>query len=284
MNASKSSYITVYPNTATYSASFYSESFEGSAVPNADWNVRNANAGSNTWTQTTAAAATGTKSVRIVNSSTYDAHVDELISPTIDITAIPGAPSMTYKIAHAQKLSTSVDKLQVYVSTTCGQTWSLRQTISGAGLSTAGIVSGSFVPTAAQWITKTVNLGTISTATSALIMFKFTSNAGNNIYIDDINIMGNVGIDELANNINYTIYPNPAEDNTMVSFTLLENNSVNIKVYDIVGKEINSVFEGNLGNGEHQFPIAEKTHFAAGVYFVRLTVGGESFTKKLIVK
>ena len=70
----------------------------------------------------------------------------------------------------------------------------------------------------------------------------------------------------------------------MVSFTLLENNSVNIKVYDIVGKEINSVFEGNLGNGEQQFPIAEKTHFAAGVYFVRLTVGGESFTKKLIVK
>jgi len=284
VNASKSSYITVYPNTATYSASFYSESFEGSAVPNADWNVRNANTGSNTWVQTTAAAATGTKSIRIVNSSTYDAHVDELISPTIDITAIPGTPSMTYKIAHAQKLSTSIDKLQVYISTNCGQTWSLRQTISGASLSTAGIVSGSFVPTAAQWVTKTVSLGTISTATSALIMFKFTSDAGNNIYIDDINIMGSVGIDELANNINYTIYPNPAEDNTMVSFTLLENNSVNIKVYDIVGKEINSVFEGNLGNGEHQFPIAEKTHFAAGVYFLRLTVGGASFTKKLIIK
>ena len=115
-------------------------------------------------------------------------------------------------------------------------------------------------------------------------MFKFTSDAGNNIYIDDINIMGNVGIDELASNINYTIYPNPAEDNTMVSFTLVENNSVKIKVYDIVGKEINSVFEGNLGNGEHQFPVAEKTHLAAGVYFVRLTVGGASFTKKLIVK
>ena len=239
---------------------------------------------SNTWTQTTVAAASGTKSVRIVNASTYDAHVDELISPTIDITAIPGTPSMTYKIAHAQKLSTSIDKLQVYVSTNCGQTWSLRQTISGASLSTAGVVSGSFVPTAAQWVTKTVSLGTISTATSALLMFKFTSDAGNNIYIDDINIMGNVGIDELASNINYTIYPNPAEDNTMVSFTLVENNSVNIKVYDIVGKEINSVFEGNLGNGEHQFPVAEKTHLAAGVYFVRLTVGGASFTKKLIVK
>ena len=284
VNASKSSYITVYPNTATYSASFYSESFEGTAIPNADWNVRNANTGSNTWTQTTVAAASGTKSVRIVNASTYDAHVDELISPTIDITAIPGTPSMTYKIAHAQKLSTSIDKLQVYVSTNCGQTWSLRQTISGASLSTAGVVSGSFVPTAAQWVTKTVSLGTISTATSALLMFKFTSDAGNNIYIDDINIMGNVGIDELASNINYTIYPNPAEDNTMVSFTLVENNSVNIKVYDIVGKEINSVFEGNLGNGEHQFPVAEKTHLAAGVYFVRLTVGGASFTKKLIVK
>lgn len=201
VNATKTSYVTVYPNTATYSAAFYSEGFEGSAVPNTDWNVRNANAGSNTWTQTTTAAATGTKSVRIVNASTYDAHVDELISPPIDMTAIVGAPSLTYKVAHAQKTSTSADKLQIYVSATCGQSWSLRQTITGASLSTAGVISGSFTPTASQWVTKTLNLASVATETSLFVMFKFTSDAGNNIYLDDINIMGNVGVDELASTI-----------------------------------------------------------------------------------
>ncbi len=284
VSATKTGYITVFPNTALYNASFYSEGFEGSAIPNADWNVRNANAGSNTWVQTTAAAASGTKSARIVNASTYDTHVDELISPTIDMTAIVGTPSLTYKVAHAQKTSTSADKLQIYVSGTCGASWSLRQTITGASLSTAGVISSSFVPTAAQWVTKTISLGSVASETSLMVMFKFTSDAGNNIYLDDINIMGNVGIDELANNLNFNVYPNPAEDNTIISFNLIEDKETDIAVYDVVGKEIANVYNGNLNVGEHQFSIAEKTKLAAGVYFIKLNVGGENFTKKLIVK
>ncbi len=284
VSATKTSYVTVFNNTAQYAAAFYSEGFEGSAIPNADWKVRNANSGSNTWTQTTAAAASGTKSVRIVNASTYDAHVDELISPTIDMTAIVGTPSLTYKVAHAQKTSTSADKLQVYVSTTCGATWSLRSTLTGAALSTAGVISGSFVPTASQWVTKTIGMSSLASETSLMVMFKFTSDAGNNIYIDDINIMGNVGIDELASNLNFNVYPNPAEDNTIIAFNLLESNSANITVYDVVGKEIATVFSGNLSSGEHQYSLAENTKLSAGVYFIKLSVGGENFTKKLIVK
>lgn len=284
VNATKLDYVTVYPNTAIYSATFYSEGFETSPIPNSDWNVRNANAGTNTWVQTNAAAATGSNSARIVNASTYDANVDELISPTIDITAIVGAPSLTYKIAHAQKTSTSADKLQVYVSSDCGNAWALRQTTTGAALSTAGVISSSFVPTASQWVTKTVNLASVATSTSLMVMFKFTSDAGNNIYIDDINIMGNVGVNELANNINFNVYPNPAEDNTIISFSLLENQKTDLRIIDVVGREISAVFSGNLAAGEHQYSIAENTKLSAGAYFIRLTVGGKSFTKKLIVK
>ena len=285
VNATKTSYITVYPNDATYANAFYSEGFEGSAIPNIDWNVRNANAGSNTWTQTTAAAATGTKSVRIVNASTYDTHVDELISPPIDMTAIVGTPVLTYKIAHAQKTATSADKLQIYVSSSCAQSWSLRQSITGAALSTAGIIgSGSFTPTASQWVTRTLSLASLASDTSLFIMFKFTSNAGNNIYLDDINIMGNVGVDELTNNLNFNVYPNPSEDNTLISFKLIENARTDIAIYDVVGKEVATVFSGNLNTGEHQYLIADKTKLSAGVYFIRLNVGGENFTKKLIVK
>lgn len=284
VNATKTSYVTVYPNTATYAVPIYSEGFEGSAVPNVDWNVRNATAGTNTWTQTSTAAATGTKSVRIVNASTYDGNIDELISPPIDITAIAGVPSLVYKVAHAQKTSTSADKLQIYVSSTCGQTWSLRQTITGAALSTAGVISGSFVPTASQWVTKTLSFSSLATDTSLLVMFKFTSDAGNNIYLDDINIMGNVGIDELANNINFNMYPNPTEGNTIISFNLSENKETAITVYDVLGKEIANVYNGNLNAGEHQYSIADKTKLSSGIYFIKLTIGGESFTKKLIVK
>ncbi|MBA3970730.1 MAG: T9SS type A sorting domain-containing protein [Bacteroidetes bacterium] len=284
VNTTKTGYVTVFANTAMYNSSFYSEGFEGSAIPNTDWNVRNATTGSVTWAQTSTAAATGTKSVRILNASTTDGHIDELISPTIDMSAIVGAPSLTYKVAHAQKTATSADKLQVYVSTTCGQTWSLRQTITGASLSTGGVVSASFVPTAGQWTTKTVSLSSVASAPSLMVMFKFTSDAGNNIYLDDINILGNVGVDELANSINFSIYPNPAEDNTVISFNLSESENTTISLFDIVGKQIVSVFSGNLPAGEHKYSIGENTKLAAGAYFVRVTVDGKSFTKKLIIK
>lgn len=284
VNATKTDYVTVYPNTAVYSAAFWSEGFEGSAIPNADWNVRNANVGSNTWTQTTTAAATGTKSVRIVNASTYDTHVDELVSPSVDMTAIVGAPSLTYKVAHAQKTSGSLDRLLVYVSTTCGQSWSLRQSLTGAALSTAGVMSGSFVPTASQWVTKTVSLASVATETNLFVMFKFISDAGNNIYLDDINIMGNVGVDELSSTLNFNVYPNPAEDNTLISFSLIEKAETTISIYDVVGKEISNVYTGNLNAGDHQYSIADNAKLASGIYFIKLNVGGESFTKKLIVK
>jgi PKD repeat protein len=284
VNATKTGYITVFPNTATYSASFYSEGFEGSPIPNTDWNVLNQNPGTNTWTQTNVAAATGSNSVRIVNAATYDANVDDLISPPLDMTAVAGAPSLVYKVAHAQKTSTSADKLQVYVSTNCGQSWSLRQTISGASLSTAGVVSTSFVPTASQWVTKTVNLATVATSPSVLIKFRFTSDAGNNIYIDDINILANVGIDELENTLGFNVYPNPSEDNTVIAFSLTESHHADIRIFDVLGQETAQVFSGDAGPGDHQYKIADRATLSSGVYFVRLSIDGRNFTQKLIVK
>jgi hypothetical protein len=115
-------------------------------------------------------------------------------------------------------------------------------------------------------------------------MFRFTSNAGNNIYLDDINIVGSLGIDELASNLNFNVYPNPAEDNSVIAFNLLENQKTDVTICDVVGRTVSTVYSGELPSGEHQYSIAERTKLSAGVYFVKLTVAGESFTKKLIVK
>lgn len=281
----KVGYVTVNPTSAMFTGTIYTESFEGSAIPNANWQVRNINAGSNTWVQTNTAASTGTMSARIVNATTYDGHVDELIGPSIDMTAITGStPSMTFKVAHAQRTSTSADKLQVYVSTNCGENWTLRKTITGAALSTGGVQSAAFTPTSSQWALQTVNLSGYTTQTNLFFMFRFTSNGGNNIYVDDINILGTVGIDELSSSINFNVYPNPAEDNTVVSFDLIEKGNVTVDVIDVVGRKISSLYKGALNAGEYQYNVASGGSLAAGIYIVQLNVDGHNFSKKLIVK
>ncbi|MBN8696205.1 MAG: PKD domain-containing protein [Bacteroidetes bacterium] len=287
VSTTKTSYIIVNHNTAQYSNTVYSEGFETSTVPGADWNIKNTNSGSNAWEVTSTAAATGSKSVRILNASTYVGHVDELLGPSIDMTQIAGTtPTLTFKVAHAQKTAASADKLQFYVSTNCGQTWVLRKALTGASLSTAGVVASSFVPNASQWVTQSVNLNGYTTQTNLYYMFRFTSDGGNNIYIDDINLAGTqVGIeDEIANNLNFNVFPNPSTENTTISFDLIDKLNVDLRVLDVVGREVSVIYSGNLNNGEYKYNVNEHAKLAAGVYFVKLTVDNRTFTKKLIVE
>lgn len=291
VSATKTSYITVNNSTALYNVAIYSEGFEGTAIPNTDWVVRNQNVGSNAWVQSNSAASTGTKSVRILNSTTSVGHVDELISPPINMTGIAGtSPTLTFKVAYAQRVSTSNDKLSLYVSTDCGKSWQLRKTLTGAGvgassLVTAGVTSTSFVPSASQWLQKNLVLTTFASQDLLFIMFRFTSDGGNNIYIDDINLSGtSSGIDELENSIDFNIYPNPLEENSFITFSLIEKQKVGLKIFDVLGREVSNLFSGDLNAGEHQYTVSEKLSFGAGIYFIQLNVGLHSFTKKLIVK
>lgn len=284
-SVTKTSYITVNPNTASFSGSIYQEGFETTTIPSSTWLVRNQSPGGNTWVRTSTAAATGSNSIMISNLSTAATYVDELIGPSVDMTVIAGSsPVMTFKTAHAQRASTNTDRLLVYVSTDCGVTWTLRKSLTGANLISGGIVTGTFVPTAAQWMNQTANLGFYANQANLYFMFRFISDGGNNIYVDDINISGTTGIDNEEQGSGFTIYPNPIDENTVVDFSLAAKKHVDIKVLDVLGKEVTTVYNGNLAEGDHRFAIGEESKLSSGVYFVKIILDDKSFTKKMIVK
>ncbi|MCE3279004.1 MAG: hypothetical protein K0S44_1195 [Bacteroidetes bacterium] len=287
VNTTKLNYVTVNSGTAAYNASIYQEGFETTTIPGSEWLVRNQSPGGNTWVLTSAAAASGSKSVMLTNLSTYGAYVDELIGPSVDMTAIAGSnPVITFKTAYAQRTSTSADKLQLYVSSNCGLTWALRKSMTGTALASGGVVTGSFVPTSTQWFTQTANLISYASQTNLYFMFRFTSDGGNSIYIDDINISGTslTGVNESTTNGEFNIYPNPIDENTLVQLNLMSKQSVDIKIHDILGREISSVFNGELTEGEHLISIGDQIKLGAGIYLVKVSMNGESVSKKMIVK
>lgn len=282
-STTKTAFVKVNSSTAKYANSIYSESFEGDTIPNTDWQVNNQFLVGNSWMQTNAAAVTGNNSAYIANDSASDSYIDELISPSIDLTAIGGGAVLTFKVAHAQKKTSSADKLQVYISINCGLNWILRRTLIGAGLSTAGINATWTAPSINEWAEQIINLAGYASQTNLYVKFTFTSNGGNNIYIDDINISSTNGIQERAgNNFRFKVYPNPSEGNALITFDLEYKQEVKIKIYDMLGRECLSVFEGGLNAGKQQFPITE--NFMPGVYFVKLMIAGQSLTKKLMVE
>lgn len=77
-------------------------------------------------------------------------------------------------------------------------------------------------------------------------------------------------------------YPNPFNPSTVIEFTLPRKSDVSLKVYDLLGNEVATLFEENADAGYHAVTWrgAER---AAGVYIYRLQAGSDTRTKKMVL-
>jgi uncharacterized protein (DUF362 family) len=66
-------------------------------------------------------------------------------------------------------------------------------------------------------------------------------------------------------------YPNPFNPSTMIVFYLPRNEHVMLKVYDVTGREIETLVDGEVPAGEHRLQW-NATGLASGVYLCRLQV------------
>ena len=78
-------------------------------------------------------------------------------------------------------------------------------------------------------------------------------------------------------------YPNPFNQLLTLEFTLPSETEIELAVYDIQGREINSLLHGYQSLGRHSV-IWDASGQGSGMFFVRLTVdGGQSFVSKVVL-
>ena len=76
-------------------------------------------------------------------------------------------------------------------------------------------------------------------------------------------------------------YPNPANSSTVIEFTTTGGN-LQMKLYDELGKEVETLVEGNYPAGTYNIEL--DTHrMARGIYFYTLQQGQQKFTQKMLV-
>lgn len=277
----KNAFITVLPADALPFP--YSEGFESvSSLPNSDYTLVNLD-NDGTWEINTNAASSGSKSMYIANSSGDAGTVDEFISNTFDLSGVSSI-TMTYDVAFAQRNSGNQDKLSVYVSRDCGKTWAVRKNTSGANLSTAGSTNSNFVPSGSEWETHTItNISSSYLVPGFRYKFEFTSDGGNNVYVDNINLTGPLGTPIITdNNLNLVIYPNPVEDNLSIRFDMPQDDFVSVDVLDMTGRKVASLYNGNASG--HQLLNYDTQQLTAGVYMVSIRLEGQQITKRIVVK
>ncbi len=276
-------HVIVSPNVVAQSVP-YAEGFENGTFPFNDWYVINDN-GSSSWETTSIAAASGINSLVIDNMAGPAKGPDEFITPAFNFSNV-SAGTMTFKVAFAYKsASTNTDRLQITYSTDCGETWTLRKTLSGVTFpTTASYFSSAYFPAPSDWRTESVPISTVAIMGKPNVRFRFEfmNDNGNNIYIDDININGTVGIGELlAEKANLNIYPNPSKTHTYVSFTTDQDFKVRIEISDVTGRIVNTISE-NMNAGDHQVQL--NNNLEKGVYFVRLFLDNNTITKRVVMQ
>lgn len=77
-------------------------------------------------------------------------------------------------------------------------------------------------------------------------------------------------------------YPNPFNPTTTIRFTLRISSLTSLKVYDVLGREVATLVNGELNPGEHTVVLDAKS-LASGVYFYQLRAAGFIQTKKMLV-
>lgn len=299
----RENYVRVYPNQAEETNYIYYEPFEyGSSFEQGKWLIVNEGNQTNTWEHFTGAGYLSSKSIRMKNENNIRFETDALISPSYDLTTIQN-DQLTFKYAYAKRTDSPFieqnDKLEIYVSTNCGQNWVRRNitvdnqtatNLSGARLVTAGLDPDGFVPNNPnQWKTASVNIAPYVNNNNVRFMFLWSSGGpyGNDFYLDDIMINNSqaVGLEqENSFHVKLNVFPNPVSSTSQIYFNLLQSSDVQLDLLDITGRLVGNLYNGNLNTGEQTFQIENSYFKASGIYIVRLSVNGVVSTQKIVVE
>jgi len=269
----------------------------------------------NPWSRVTSVKYDGNASLMLNTQKTVNKFNYSLISPSYNLSGA-SKPYITFNYAYAPNLTTlkingsnttgdSQDGLIVYVSQDCGKTWLQRYKVSGnisspvqvnpmSTLPTASGTSGvpntvTFTPSSqSQWKSVTVD-GTTNIPAQSNIRFKITFNAqgGNNFYLDNLMVGMSTGLKDIkAEQLYFSSFPNPFEATSTIQFNNPERSSTDIRLFDMLGKEISVIHNGVLDQGIQKFTIDRNAlGLNSGVYFVRLVVGGTiTVTEKLVIQ
>jgi hypothetical protein len=257
------------------------EGYQTATFPPTNWIRMNPDNGP-TWTRvtTTGGFQNSSASTRMDFYSSGAGNVDELIMPNLNLTSTSGSVQLTFSVAYAQ-YSNENDRLEVLVSTDCGQNWlPTSYDKSGSTLMTHVPVGNNtvFLPAvSADWRAETVDL-TSFTGNNVLVKFKATSAFGNDLYVDDINLQYLTGIAQPAASASVDVYPNPSNGTVNVNLNLTASQYVMINVYNSLGEVVASKEVGTTSGGLYPFNLSQ---LASGNYVVQVLTGKISTLTKI---
>jgi len=238
------------------------EGFEGSFLPNG-WSIVNHDNGG-TWTSDPAVGgySNSAQSAKFDNYNIdSQGSFDDLIF-NINGNQLIHQPLLTFDVAYCRWGGGYSDSMFVAVSTDCGATYQYVYYKGGVSLATAPDNQSAFLPTADQWRTDTVNLAAWAGQSNVQVAFRNKGAFGNILYLDNINLGSNLGVQEIPTNSDPWVYPNPLCSGGMLHIIHLPSSK--LALWDSQGK---CVWQAE---GEESFHGRLPGSLASGAYILHI--------------
>lgn len=268
----------------------------GTAIP-AGISVINNNAGSIAWAVNPSTGGNSSAQSIFLNNAAQASsagHVDIFETPVYDFSNTTNV-SLSYYYAYAKKVTAQADTFKVQYSLDCGGTWTNMLGVpntANMAISSGGVQAASFSPTAAQWKQATIS----SALTSVLnnkpsVKFRFwfksdvATGSSNNIFIDQINLSGSVGLNELEKSLDMIIYPNPTTASSTIDFNNnVSGSKLKVSIVDIVGRVVEESDNFDMNGSRASYTVNKNGTLAKGMYVINMYSGDQKVSKKLIIQ
>lgn len=90
-------------------------------------------------------------------------------------------------------------------------------------------------------------------------------------------------LDEIPKNFRLSQnYPNPFNPSTTIEYSITNPSHVNIKIFDILGNEVNELVNRMQSSGTYKYKF-DASHLSSGIYFYQLKTKAGVITKKMEV-
>ena len=208
----------------------------------------------------------------------------QLITPNIDLRPLKGKfPKISMMIAHQRLSVSSTEELRFYYSRGCENKWTQFLYRNASFISHTSGTSNGFKPTSSsQWKQVSFGLNSFENDSNVSFMIEITANQGNPVYIDAVNIgQFNTDLMTVDQDIELSIYPNPAESLLNVSYV---NTTGNTEVWleNMEGKKVAVLLSSTDQTGNIDIHWTKENGISTGVYVLKIKSNNQVINKKVI--
>lgn len=286
----KTESLDVFSDTFTvYVGEAFTEDFEGTM---ANWTF----SGPSCWHVTQHASNSPVNSMYsgVENTWTYTNSIvnARVVTPTLTISR-----GSELSFWHKYEIYDNKDKVQVQISTNAGSTWLLVNPVQGyTGKWAYSPYDSIYTGSQPSWQRQDFVLDYEGEVLLSWLFFSNPVDNAEGYYFDDVSVAlssGLTGVEEPEIPVYnggfevFKAFPNPTFGRILISYALGSSSFVEISVYDLTGREVLKLFEGDQIPGRYAIEWDGRNDrgelVSSGTYFYRVTAGNSYSGDKFIV-